>query len=555
MASATSASFVRSTINQHGSTLRELTWDNPVLVKEFRTRMRGARAYWVMLAYVLLLTLVVGSTYLNWYFSTTSGGVTRQAASGAGRVLFQLLFSFQAGLVALITPAITAGTITIEREQQTYQMLATCGLKARSIIWGKLIAAVAFVALLLTSSLPLVSLSFLLGGVSPGEVLGTYVSLALSAFVFGSIGILCSASLRATAAATVATYAAVVLFFVVTASLGANPPGSDLPFRSVNAVTAIYHSVDREPFFGTRLPSWLIGITMNLLLGLLLANVTITKLEYFDDRRFLAVRGLATTLWIAFVLFLTGNLFGQAVGPVLSSAGAGAGAAREFTVWLLGFYLGMLLLVLPIFATGEGPGETRRATAGAEPRSTPASFLAGMLPHTMFRADLPSGAPLLALWLAIASAGVMGGFLVTGRLGAFPIQSLALIGLMAVVMAAFTGLGNYLSVAFRDRKAAMVLTFLTIAALCLLPLFGYMSWEASVRASAARLSWQCLYLSPFIAFAEMSGPRGAFWTNTPPMLLGQTPFWLVTGTIYLLLALLFYGLTLRRLARGRKQMA
>src|SRR2546421_12517604 len=83
------------------STLRALTWDNPVLVKEFRTRMRGARAYWVLLVYVLLLTLVVGFMYLNWYSQTTAGGVSHQAASATGRLLFQVLFSFQAGVVAV----------------------------------------------------------------------------------------------------------------------------------------------------------------------------------------------------------------------------------------------------------------------------------------------------------------------------------------------------------------------------------------------------------------------------------------------------------------------
>ena len=136
------------------------------------------------MSFAAVLTLVVGFMYLNWYAQTTVGGVSHQAASATGRTLFQVLFSFQAGLVALITPALTSGAVTIEREQQTYQMLATCGLKPRHVIWGKLTAAVAFVALLLTSSLPLVSLSFLLGGVSPGEVFGTYLSLALSAFVF-----------------------------------------------------------------------------------------------------------------------------------------------------------------------------------------------------------------------------------------------------------------------------------------------------------------------------------------------------------------------------------
>src|SRR3954453_5094944 len=121
------------------SAFGDLTWNNPVLVKEFRTRMRGARAYWVLLTYVLLLTLVVGATYLTWCSDNSEGGVTHQAASNTGRSLFQILFSLQAGLVALITPAITAGAITIEREQQTYAMLATSGLRPQHIIWGKLL--------------------------------------------------------------------------------------------------------------------------------------------------------------------------------------------------------------------------------------------------------------------------------------------------------------------------------------------------------------------------------------------------------------------------------
>src|SRR3712207_8328707 len=44
-------------------------------------------------------------------------------------------------------------------------------------------------------------------------------------------------------------------------------------------------SVDKEPFFGTTLPSWLVGVTMNLLMGLLFANLAMTKLEYFEERR------------------------------------------------------------------------------------------------------------------------------------------------------------------------------------------------------------------------------------------------------------------------------
>jgi ABC-type transport system involved in multi-copper enzyme maturation permease subunit len=584
------ASYLKasSLVTRHSSlvtSLRELTWDNPVLVKEFRTRMRGTRAYWVLLVYVLLLTLAVGIIYMNWYSETSAGGISHQAASGTGRLLFQVLFAFQAGLVALITPAITAGAVTIEREQQTYQMLATSGLKPLHIIAGKLLAAVSFVALLLTSSLPLVSLSFLLGGVSPGEVIGTYLSLALSAFVFGSIGILCSASLRATAAATVATYTAVLLLFFLTLSPG-SVPGSTAPFRSVNAATAIYHSVDQEPFFLTTLPSWFIGVTLNLLMGLLFANMAMTKLEFYDDRRPIPVRGLATALWTAFLLFVAGNLYGQSA----TSWSSLPSAPRDAAVGLLTFAFGLLLAVLPIFTTGEwevGSGvQAFRRSGGThrdgyplagedeQDRSEPDknrypvdpgnpvylvnsgpgrlnSFLAGMLPHAAFRAELPAGAPLVGLWWAIAAAIVIGGFAAVGKLALFPADALPLLFTSVAVIAAFTALGNLLSVAFQDRKATMVLSYLTIAALCLLPFFGYMTWEASSRSSTPHLSWQFLYLTPFLSFVQMGEARGSFWSSNPPMLLGQTPFWLVTGAIYAALAVLLFALTLQRVAKQK----
>jgi ABC-type transport system involved in multi-copper enzyme maturation permease subunit len=513
-----------------------------VLVKEFRTRMRGARAYWVLLVYVLLLTVVVGFMYLNWYSQTTAGGVSHQAASATGRTLFQVLFAFQAGLVALITPALTAGAVTIEREQQTYQMLATCGLKPPHIIVGKLMAAVAFVALLLTSSLPLVSLSFLLGGVSPGEVFGTYVSLALSALVFGSIGILCSAALRATAAATVATYTSVLLLFFLTLSPGLAV--DRLPFRSVNAAASIFHSVDMEPFYTTRLPSWLIGVTLNLLMGLLFANLAMTKLEHFDEKRPIAVRGLSTALWTAFVLFFTGNFYGQSV------LGPGSPTGRDTAIGVLVIYLALLLVALPIFTTGEWTAQED----GGEKKAgrSAASFLRGMLPDAMLRPELPAGAPLMGLWVLIAAASIVGGFVVMGKLPQFPLDILPLFLTIAAVLAAFTALGNFLSVAFQDRKATMVLTYLTIAAVCLLPFFGYMTWQASDRTTSPHLSWQFLYLTPFLTFIQASDANNSFWTNNPPMLLGQTPFWLVTGVLYWSLAAVLFALTLGRISRGKR---
>ena len=87
----------------------------------------------------------------------------------AGRRIYDAVFALQAVLIALITPALTAGAITLEREQRAYEMLVMTQLRPMEVVAGKLAAALAFVALLLTSSLPLLSLSFFFGGVSPGE--------------------------------------------------------------------------------------------------------------------------------------------------------------------------------------------------------------------------------------------------------------------------------------------------------------------------------------------------------------------------------------------------
>ena len=349
---------------------------------------------------------------------------------------------------------------------------------------------------------------------------GTYVSLALSAFVFGSIGILCSAALRATAAATVATYTAVLLLFFLTLTSGM-PPGG-LPFRSVNAASAIYHSVDMEPFFTTHLPSWLIGVTLNLLAGLLFANMAMTKLEYFNDRRPVPVRGLSTALWAAFVLFLTGNIYGQGAASWNSLA---TKAAHDSTIGLLGFYFGLLIGALPIFTTGEWPApgdEEERAADGKPVPSRVALYLRGLLPDAMFRADLPAGAPLMGLWLLLTATSSWG-LPAHGPVVAVPRDSLPLLVTIGAVLAAFTGLGNFLSLTFHDRKAVLVLTYLVVAAACLLPFFGYMTWEASGRSPTPHLSWQFLYLTPFLAFLQTTEAPNSFWTSNPPMFLGQTP--------------------------------
>ena len=79
-------------------------------------------------------------------------------------------------------------------------------LRPRSIVLGKLLSSLAFTSLLVVASLPLLSVPFLVGGVSVTEVLKGVVMILLTAVVLACLAVACSALLRRTQAATVIAY-------------------------------------------------------------------------------------------------------------------------------------------------------------------------------------------------------------------------------------------------------------------------------------------------------------------------------------------------------------
>jgi ABC-type transport system involved in multi-copper enzyme maturation permease subunit len=516
---------------------------NPVLVKEFRTRMRGGRAFGVLLGYTLLLALLLTIAYVQWLAVRQYN--VRFFGSGlyaeAGRAIFNTLFVAQALLIGLIPPAITSGAITIEREQRTLEMLSLTLLRPRSIILGKLTAATAFVTLLLTSSLPLVGLSFLLGGVSPGELFFTYLCLAAGALLFCSIGICWSATLRSTVAATAGAYATVGTLLLMTAVTSAGNPGFSGrgAFRSVNPIGAVFHSVGSEPFLTGSLPSWLPAVLVNLMLAALIANIAMARLEHHEDRRPVQIRLLATGLWSLLLAIWAGN--------VTSSGGGwtwvGYSNAREGTGVLLGTAFGILLLVAPLFTTGPSP-----RSAG--------DYLAGLLPHRLLAGDLASGAPLLGLWLALpfviagVDLAIMGHWRTHGLISYFVPTFLV----AAVFLAAFIALGHALSALKVSRAATIALCYVIVIALALLPLLAL---SGSAPPDAEGLPARNLvFLSPLTAFVEEAQGNAidvANWReHLGPIWSGPVPFWAVTTVFYLGATLVLVIVTLGALTRRER---
>lgn len=185
------------------------TWlKNPVLNKEFKLRFRSLKSFLGVMFYVLAIGLIVfGILFVQQLNSM--GGVDPEAS----RTMFMFLSVLQLALIVFITPGLTAGVISSERERQTLNILLTTSQSSLSIIVGKLVSSVAYLLLLIIASLPLYSIVFLYGGISPIELLTVFGLNVFTILVFGSIGVMFSTFIRKTIAAMVTTYG-VMLFLV-----------------------------------------------------------------------------------------------------------------------------------------------------------------------------------------------------------------------------------------------------------------------------------------------------------------------------------------------------
>src|SRR5579859_936041 len=107
--------------------------DNPVLTKELRVRMRGTRAYWILFGYLGFLTAVLLFAYWGFEKFVTESGGGASESSRMGTQMFASVILTQMFLVLFITPAITSGSITLEKEQRTLDMLTMTRMSRRSI--------------------------------------------------------------------------------------------------------------------------------------------------------------------------------------------------------------------------------------------------------------------------------------------------------------------------------------------------------------------------------------------------------------------------------------
>ena len=180
--------------------------DNPVLIRELLVNLRSNRAFTLQFLYVTFLGVVV-------YFAWPSD--TKLVSADLAQRLFNMFFLGQFFLVALVAPSFAAGSITGEKERKTYEMLLASPLKPTSILVGKLLSSLTYLVILILSSLPLVIICFLLGGILLSEIARAYLILILAAGTFGLLSLACSSYFSRTSSALVVSYLVILPVAVI----------------------------------------------------------------------------------------------------------------------------------------------------------------------------------------------------------------------------------------------------------------------------------------------------------------------------------------------------
>jgi ABC-2 type transport system permease protein len=190
--------------------IAQMLGSNPVAIKELRGRMRGPRAFIILTIYLSILVGLVGLVYFG-FTASSMGMMSPEIRQNMGKIIFGVVVAMELFLVIFVSPGLTSGAVSSEREQQTFDLLRTTLLPARSLIFGKLLAALAFIFMLLLATLPLQSLAFLFGGIAREEFIIANILLVVSTLATTSLGLFFSSLFKRTLVATVLAYASTIM--------------------------------------------------------------------------------------------------------------------------------------------------------------------------------------------------------------------------------------------------------------------------------------------------------------------------------------------------------
>lgn len=183
---------------------------NPIVKKDLQVAARSMRMSWglfayeavLALAFMLALLVIQEEVSYSYYRNIYSYLV----------YLFPVLAVTQVCIVALIVPIITASSISGEKERQTFDIMLTTCMSPFSIVLGKMVSAVIRILFFVAASMPVMSLAFVVGGLSWSALFYFLLTIVLLSVFAGSVGIFCSACCKRSITAVILSF---VIYFII----------------------------------------------------------------------------------------------------------------------------------------------------------------------------------------------------------------------------------------------------------------------------------------------------------------------------------------------------
>ena len=271
---------------------------NPVYSREMKVSARSIRLPLILACFNIILAAFALT-------SMASGLSQAHESAGINYASFLTIFRYVAtiefALILFVMPALTPGSISGERERRTLDLMLTTKLTPARIVAGKLLTSLSNVIVVLISSLPVLALVFVYGGVTVWDFIVLMISFMTVSVFTASIGIFASSFCSRSPVATALAYAfelliaggtagISILAFNMTASAGRwiyllllNPVATF--YSEINAMTGNRTAIaDIASGFGTAVSMesnvWFAaGTAVQLMLSALLVFLSIRNLR------------------------------------------------------------------------------------------------------------------------------------------------------------------------------------------------------------------------------------------------------------------------------------
>ncbi len=176
---------------------------NPVYSREMKANARSARLSVVLLLFNMILSAVA---LFNMYTVVDQARVSASIQYSSFMEMYEFVTTIEFVMLMFIVPAVTAASISGERERQTLDLMLTTQITAAQVVIGKLMGALSTLLLLILSSFPVVALVLVFGGVTWLDVIALLFCYVTVALFGGSLGLCFSSLFKRSTLATVVTY-------------------------------------------------------------------------------------------------------------------------------------------------------------------------------------------------------------------------------------------------------------------------------------------------------------------------------------------------------------